>query len=286
MEKQLEELSIKELENLKKNYLAKISEINNQITIKGNEERAQLEQIRNPQILNEKQIIDRVNRYLQVTNYSDIPFLDYNMRVSKSFNNKGQLSNTGLIFLDKEMKKLVESYEIMNESQLLHIILNHQIHKNTHPIIQDENFMIAWKQVATLKHLDNIFQNEQNRIDYQGTYAAFQYVKKHIEECLSTDTEENENELVWKNFDKKKIIVTENLTSIATYVLTQKSKIPGARIFINNGGLSRMTKKKQESTPTYIQERFVEAIAFGTTLEKLNQQNYEDAKQLIYIPKK
>ena len=52
MEKQLEELSIKELENLKKNYLAKISEINNQITIKGNEERAQLEQIRNPQILN------------------------------------------------------------------------------------------------------------------------------------------------------------------------------------------------------------------------------------------
>ena len=108
MEKQLEELSIKELENLKKNYLAKISEINNQITIKGNEERAQLEQIRNPQILNEKQIIDRVNRYLQVTNYSDIPFLDYNMRVSKSFNNKGQLSNTGLIFLDREMKKLVE----------------------------------------------------------------------------------------------------------------------------------------------------------------------------------
>lgn len=139
MEKQLEELSIKELENLKKNYLAKISEINNQIIIKGNEERAQLEQIRNPQILNEKRIIDRVNRYLQVTNYSDIPFLDYNMRVSKSFNNKGQLSNTGLIFLDKEMKKLVESYEIMNESQLLHIILNHQIHKNTHPIIQDEN---------------------------------------------------------------------------------------------------------------------------------------------------
>lgn len=95
MEKQLEELSIKELENLKKNYLAKISEINNQIIIKGNEERAQLEQIRNPQILNEKRIIDRVNRYLQVTNYSDIPFLDYNMRVSKSFNNKGQLSNTG-----------------------------------------------------------------------------------------------------------------------------------------------------------------------------------------------
>ena len=44
-------------------------------------------------------------------------------------------------------------------------------------------------------------------------------------------------------------------------------------------------KKKKESTITFAQERLVEAIAFGTTLEKLTQKNYEDAKQLIYVPK-
>lgn len=63
-------------------------------------------------MLNEEQIKERVNKYLHNINYSDIPFLDYNMRLDKSLNNKGQLSNTELIFLDEEMKNLVENYVI------------------------------------------------------------------------------------------------------------------------------------------------------------------------------
>ena len=69
--------------------------------------------------------------------------------------------------------------------------------------------------------------------------------------------------------------------------IRKKLKLEGKQVIVYMPTWrGQMTKKKQESTPTYIQERFVEAIAFGTTLEKLNQQNYEDAKQLIYIPKK
>ena len=239
-------------------------------------------------MLNEEQIKERVNKYLHNINYSDIPFLDYNMRLDKSLNNKGQLSNTELIFLDEEMKNLVENYGITNKSQLFFIILDYQFHKKVHPIIQDKNFITAWNETYTLEYLDKIFHNDQNRLDYQGTYAAFQYVKKHIEESLSSITEENETEdqLVWKNYDKKKIIVTENIASIAHYVLIQRNQIPGARIFINNGGLSKTAKKKKGSAITFAQERLVEAIAFGTTLEKLTQKNYEDAKQLIYVPKK
>ena len=287
MQNKKEALSIKELEELKKEYLTKIAEINNQIMVKKNEERALLEQKRKPQIQNEEQIKERVNKYLHDTNYSDIPFLDYNMRLDKSFNNKGQLSNTELLFLDEKMKKLVENYGITNKSQLFCIMLDYQFHKKAHPIIQDKNFIRAWNETYTLGHLDKIFHNDQNRLDYQGTYAAFQYIKKHIEESLSTVTEENEteDELVWKNYDKKKIIVTKNIASIANYVLIQRNQIPGARIFINNGGLSKTAKKKKESTITFAQERLVEAIAFGTTLEKLTQKNYEDAKQLIYVPK-
>ena len=37
------------------------------------------------------------------------------MRLDKSFNNKGQLSNTELLFLDEKMKKLVENYGITNK---------------------------------------------------------------------------------------------------------------------------------------------------------------------------
>ena len=165
-------------------------------------------------------------------------------------------------------------------------MIDYQCKKKDHPIMQDENFIIAWNKANTLGHLDKIFQNEQNRLDYQGTYAAFQYVKKHIWESLSINTEEKEEELVWKNFDQKKILVTENLAPIAAYVLIHRNQIPKARVFINNGGLSRTAQKKKGSPPTYVQERFIDAIAFGTTLEKLQQQNYEDSKQLIYLPKK
>ena len=56
MQNKKEALSIKELEELKKEYLTKIAEINNQIMVKKNEERALLEQKRKPQIQNEEQI--------------------------------------------------------------------------------------------------------------------------------------------------------------------------------------------------------------------------------------
>ena len=208
------------------------------------------------------------------------------MRIEKSFNNKGRIHDTQLPFFDEEMKNLIQSYGINNERELFFTMIDYQCKKKDHPIMQDENFIIAWNKANTLGHLDKIFQNEQNRLDYQGTYAAFQYVKKHIWESLSINTEEKEEELVWKNFDQKKILVTENLAPIAAYVLIHRNQIPKARVFINNGGLSRTAQKKKGSPPTYVQERFIDAIAFGTTLEKLRQQNYEDSKQLIYLPKK
>ena len=64
MQNKIETLDIKELEKLKKYYLAKIAEIDNQITKKENLVRAQLEQKRKDYILSEEQIKERVNKYL------------------------------------------------------------------------------------------------------------------------------------------------------------------------------------------------------------------------------
>ena len=279
--------SLNTLENLKGQYRTKTAEINEQITTEQGNIRRQLDEERLPKkILNPEEWNKRVTQYLYSINIWDISFLSYNMRIEKSFNNKGSIYSTQLFFLDEEMKKIAQSYGIDNEWDLFTIILDYQHMKKGHSIIQDKNFIIAWNKANTLGHLDKIFQNEQNRLDYQGTYAAFQYVKKHIGERLSTTTKGNEEELVWKDFDKKKIIVTENLAPIASYVLTQRNQIPGARIFVNNSGLSRTAKKKKGCSPTYVQERFIDAVAFGTTIEKLQQQNYEDMKQLIYLPKK
>lgn len=287
MQKNIKELTIQMLENLKEYYQKKSREIMNQISIENNNIRRQLDEKRTPKIiLDQEEIKERVTKYLYSTDISDISFLDYNMRIEKSFNNKGRIHDTQLLFFDEEMKNLIQSYGINNERELFFTMIDYQCKKKDHPIMQDENFIIAWNKANTLGHLDKIFQNEQNRLDYQGTYAAFQYVKKHIWESLSINTEEKEEELVWKNFDQKKILVTENLAPIAAYVLIHRNQIPKARVFINNGGLSRTAQKKKGSPPTYVQKRFIDAIAFGTTLEKLQQQNYEDSKQLIYLPKK
>lgn len=35
---------------------------------------------------------------------------------------------------------------------------------------------------------------------------------------------------------------------------------------------------------TFEQKIFIDAIAFGTTKEKLENKNYEDAKKLLYLP--
>ena len=287
MSKNIKELTIQMLENLRKYYQERAGKIMNQISTENDNIRRQLEEKRTPKtILNQEEIKERVTKYLYSTDISDISFLDYNMRIEKSFNNKGCIHNTQLLFFDEEMKYLIQSYGINNERELFYTMIDYQFKKKGHPIMQDEKFIMAWNKANTLGHLDKIFQSEQNRLDYQGTYAAFQYVKKHIWERLSITTEEKEDELVWKNFDKKKILVTENLAPIADYVLIHRNQIPKARIFINNGGLSRMAQKKTGRPPTYVQERFIDAIAFGTTLEKLQQQNYEDSKQLIYLPKK
>ena len=77
MQNKIETLNIKELEEIRKDYLSKIAEINKQITIKKNKMQAQLEQKRSPQVLSEEQTKERVNKYLHNTNYSDIPFLDF-----------------------------------------------------------------------------------------------------------------------------------------------------------------------------------------------------------------
>ncbi len=287
MQKNIKELTIQMLENLKEYYQKKAGEIMKQISTENDNIRRQLEEKRTPKIiLGQEEIKERVTKYLYSTDISDISFLDYNMRIEKSFNNKGRIHDTQLPFFDEEMKNLIQSYGINNERELFFTMIDYQCKKKDHPIMQDENFIIAWNKANTLGHLDKIFQNEQNCLDYQGTYAAFQYVKKHIWESLSINTEEKEEELVWKNFDQKKILVTENLAPIAAYVLIHRNQIPKARVFINNGGLSRTAQKKKGSPPTYVQERFIDAIAFGTTLEKLQQQNYEDSKQLIYLPKK
>lgn len=56
------------------------------------------------------------------------------------------------------------------------------------------------------------------------------------------------------------------------------------RILVANNALSKMRKKEgREITP--IQSNFIATVAFGSDLGKIKQENYEDSKRLIYLPR-
>ena len=144
MQKNIKELTIQMLENLKEYYQKKSRKIINQISIENDNIRRQLEEKRTPKIiLGQEEIKERVTKYLYSTDISDISFLDYNMRIGKSFNNKGRIHDTQLPFFDEEMKNLIQSYGINNERELFFTMIDYQCKKKDHPIMQDENFIIA-----------------------------------------------------------------------------------------------------------------------------------------------
>lgn len=76
---------------------------------------------------------------------------------------------------------------------------------------------------------------------------------------------------------QKLLIVTENLAPIATELFTERNQIPNAKIAVCNQSLSRNANKKTEGGITLPQQIFIEAIAYGTTLEKLQ-------KKIIQMP--
>ena len=56
------------------------------------------------------------------------------------------------------------------------------------------------------------------------------------------------------------------------------------RLCIANAGLSKTANKTGEQFNVQ-QSLFIDALAFGTTLEKIENGDYEDYKKLLYLPK-
>lgn len=276
MDRYLENLSLHELTNLKEIYINNIKDIDKEL------KRRFLESIStnpgNEITINNNS--DRLQKYLDTTNISNIKFLNNSLE-EKGNNKNGPLSIDSRVLLDKNAEKIGKDYKIDSQKLSSYRILNHY-----HPIFNNDAISEAYKKAQFLSYLDEIFKDKDNCMNYLGAYTVFKYVKNYLENVLQSDDSKSDNELIYQDYEKKVEIVTENLVSIANELLFLRNSIPGSRISVNNSILLKTAHKKVDTQITHRQKNLIEAIAFGTSLEKLESKNYEDAKQLVFLPLK
>lgn len=145
---------------------------------------------------------------------------------------------------------------------------------------QKEAYYCSLKNVGSL---ESFFDGEEWHIDlYEGTYNTLNYMRSAI--CTAIDEGnliENKQDFM-KDQAEKREIVAQHLVPIAKELLFLRKCIPNSRLSIANQGLSRTTKKTN-ATFTFYQQQLIDAIAFGSRLERLKEGNYEDAKRLLFV---
>lgn len=226
----------------------------------------------------------RLQAFLEKTKISDLNFLYRSLHYMRGNNEKGFLTTEKLLLLNEETKQLAANYDITTERQLFFIFIDHFYHHKTHPLLNEKKIISFHNRFQTLAYLDEFFKDVSNCLAFQGSFTTYKYVKNYLKDILTEEKEEDDNALLNKDLKAKTTIVTENLVPIANELLTLRNSIPNSRISVCNQGLRKTAQKRPGSQITFEQQVFIDAIAFGTTLEKLENKNYEDAKKMLYLP--
>lgn len=226
----------------------------------------------------------RLQDYLERTATKELNFLYNSINIMPGNNQKGQLSQYQLLLFDDNIRRLCLKHNLTSESAFLEMLSKYGYDNVIHPILENAEFLRAMEKVTKLACLDEIFQDLTNILNYQGSYVTYRYVKNYLRNVLNTDVSKPDDELVYKDYDQKLSYVLRNLSNIASHLLEIRNQIPNSRISVCNLRLSRVAKRLKRSNITDDQRIFASSIAFGTTLEKLKDENYEDAESLIYVP--
>ena len=137
----------------------------------------------------------------------------------------------------------------------------------------------------TLDKLDSFFEDdEDNKFLYEGVYNTLNYIKEYIGYCLD-DKEDVSKEVLFSDYEKKKDIVSINFLTLGKYFSDMREGTKLQLSIGNSGFKSTSTSVKSSKTLTYNQMNLVSAVAFGTSLEKLEEGNYEDCKRLLFLPR-
>lgn len=127
----------------------------------------------------------------------------------------------------------------------------------------------------TFDELTKFYSDPKHIYDYESTYNTLHYIRDRF----YTVGEEG----LFRDYDEKKKVCEVKLGDISRYFLDIKSGTK-LKLSIGDTGLVRSANGTYSRIHPY-QQTFIDAIAFGTDLEKLENGNYEDCKRLLYLPR-
>ncbi len=135
-----------------------------------------------------------------------------------------------------------------------------------------------------LSKLDLFFQDERNILGYEGNYNTLNYIKVAILNHLRTNPNLKKSDL-WKDAKLKKKLIMSYIHEIVEELFRIKMQVPNCRLSVENQGLRHLQNKKNTNL-TYRQNLLIEALTFGSNLPDLENQNFEWASRLLFVPTK
>lgn len=137
-------------------------------------------------------------------------------------------------------------------------------------------------ETLRLKKVDDIFKNNPTlQGELIGPYNMLNYIKDYIYSLLKQNPN-IDREDVFKDYSEKKELVNLRLRDISSYLLEIRNGT-NLKLCICNLSLSKNAEKVSKHN-TADQDLFIDTLAFGTTLEKIKNRNYEDYQKLFYLP--
>lgn len=140
------------------------------------------------------------------------------------------------------------------------------------------------KWMHNLGYLSLLFQDESLWRNYEGTYNVINYMVNGIyRELMRNDGNvENVSDL-FRDLPEKEEIVRDKFRDVVDYLWTIRSEVVDSRSSVDNHGLT-LNRAKTKKKLSLSQKALIEAVAYGCSLEELEDGNYEGAKRLIYVP--
>ena len=145
-----------------------------------------------------------------------------------------------------------------------------------------KKFGYKWNYI--LGYITLLFQDDKLKRDYEGTYNTLNYLINAIyKEIDFYDGRISSKERLFTDIVLRREAVEDNFLKIVEYLWQTRKSIPNSRLSVGNHGLTKNRSKSGDSL-SITQQLFIDAIAYGCTLNELEDNNFEGAKRLIYVP--
>lgn len=231
--------------------------------------------------------IDEVeSKTLEVLSNIKLTELDFlKTSFSETGNNKRKLIiPIDFVLYDKKGYEIAKSYDIRD------FVKYKKLSKESKDWFDDiEPIKDILNRSSYISYLEEFFKDPDTIKLFPGALNTYNYIKAHLYEVVDGNSSSPIaiRDSLFEEYESKVKIVTENFHTIASELLFVRESIPKEkmpRLSISND-LLKSYVRNQEYNVSRKQQLLINAIAFGTSLESLDNQDYSDSKRLIFTKK-